>query len=118
MSRKDNCLDNTMAESFFGIMKSELLYAENFESTEAFIKALDNYIEYYNNKSQVKWKESGAIPNSFSNRIVNNLSNFLGSLHCGMSPLYAMKDDSSPISELIYVGICRTVDDDFVRVSA
>ena len=64
MSRKDNCLDNTMAESFFGIMKSELLYAENFESTEAFIKALDNYIEYYNNKSQVKWKESGAIPNS------------------------------------------------------
>lgn len=45
-----------MAESFFGIMKSELLYAENFESTEAFIKALDNYIEYYNNKSQVKWE--------------------------------------------------------------
>ena len=37
---------------------------------------------------------------------------------CGMSPLYAMKDNSSPISELIYVGICRTVDDDFVRVSA
>ena len=36
----------------------------------------------------------------------------------GMSPLYAMKDDSSPISKLIYVGICRTVDDDFVRVSA
>ena len=61
MSRKDNCLDNTMAESFFGIMKSELLYAENFESTEAFIKALDNYIEYYNNKSQVKWKESGCL---------------------------------------------------------
>ena len=68
--------------------------------------------------SREERKESGAIPNSFSNRIVNNLSNFLGSLHCGMSPLYAMKDDSSPISELIYVGICRTVDDDFVRVSA
>ena len=60
-----------MAESFFGIMKSELLYAENFESTEAFIKALDNYIEYYNNKSQVKWKESGAMFNQ---------SNFLGVL--------------------------------------
>ena len=80
MSRKDNCLDNTMAESFFGIMKSELLYAENFESTEAFIKALDNYIEYYNNKSQVKWKESGAIPNSFNYWIVFNPSNFLGAL--------------------------------------
>lgn len=76
MSRKDNCLDNTMAESFFGI----ILYAENFESTEAFIKALDNYIEYYNNKSQVKWKESGAIPNSFNNWIMFNQSNFLGVL--------------------------------------
>ncbi len=40
-----------------------------------------------------------------------------GASRCGMSPLYAMKDNSSPISELIYVGICRTVDDDFVRVS-
>ena len=86
MSRKDNCLDNTMAESFFGIMKSELLYAENFESTEAFIKALDNYIEYYNNKSQVKWKESGTIPNSFYYGIMFNLSNFWGSLQKSDSP--------------------------------
>ena len=39
MSRKGNCLDNAMAENFFGIMKSELLYAEKFESPEAFIKA-------------------------------------------------------------------------------
>ena len=43
MSRKGNCLDNAMAENFFGIMKSELLYAENFESPEVFIKALDKY---------------------------------------------------------------------------
>lgn len=28
MSRKGNCLDNSMMENFFGIMKSELLYAE------------------------------------------------------------------------------------------
>lgn len=47
MSRKGNCLDNAMAEDLFGIMKSERLYAENFESAPTFIKALDNYIEYY-----------------------------------------------------------------------
>ncbi len=41
-----NCLDNATAENFFGIMKSELLYAEKFESPEAFIKTLDEYIEY------------------------------------------------------------------------
>lgn len=50
MSRKGNCLDNAMAENFFGIMKPELLYAEKFKSAEDFIKALDEYIDYYNNK--------------------------------------------------------------------
>lgn len=38
-----------MEENFFGIMKSELLYAENFEWSKP-LKAWDNYIEYYNNK--------------------------------------------------------------------
>ena len=61
MSRKGNSLDNAMAENFFGIMKSELLYTENFESPEAFIKALDNYIEYYNNKS-IKARLNGKSP--------------------------------------------------------
>ena len=50
MSRKGNCLDNSMMENFFGIMKSELLYAEKFESAQAFINALEEYIDYYNNK--------------------------------------------------------------------
>ena len=61
MSRKGNCLDNAMAENFFGIMKSELLYAENFESSEAFMKALDEYIDYYNNK-RIKSRLKGKNP--------------------------------------------------------
>ncbi len=61
MSRKGNCLDNAMAENFFGIMKSELVYAEKFESTEAFMKALVEYIEYYNNK-RIKTRLKGKSP--------------------------------------------------------
>ena len=61
MSRKGNCLDNAMAENFFGIMKSELLYAEKFESPEAFIKALHEYIDYYNNK-RIKSRLKGKSP--------------------------------------------------------
>ena len=61
MSRKGNCLDNAMAENFFGIMKSELLYAENFESSDAFMKALDEYIDYYNNK-RTKSRLKGKSP--------------------------------------------------------
>lgn len=59
MSRKGNCLDNAMAENFFGIMKSELLYAEKFQTVDDFIKALEEYIDYYNNiriKSRLKGK--------------------------------------------------------------
>ena len=61
MSRKGNCLDNAMVENFFGIMKSELLYAEKFDSPEAFIKALDEYIDYYNNK-RIKSRLKGKSP--------------------------------------------------------
>ena len=61
MSRKGNCLDNAMAENFFGIMKSELLYAEKFDSPEAFITALDEYIDYYNNR-RIKSRLKGMSP--------------------------------------------------------
>ena len=61
MSRKGNCLDNAMAENFFGIMKSELLYAGKFESPEAFMKALEEYIDYYNNK-RIKNRLNGMSP--------------------------------------------------------
>ena len=61
MSRKGNCLDNAVAENFFGIMKSELLYAEKFESSDEFIKALEEYIEYYNNK-KIKERLNGKSP--------------------------------------------------------
>lgn len=61
MSRKGNCLDNAMAENFFGIMKSELLYAEEFETPEDFIKSLEEYIDYYNNK-RIKNRLNGKSP--------------------------------------------------------
>ncbi|MDE6223154.1 MAG: IS3 family transposase, partial [Muribaculaceae bacterium] len=39
----------------------ELLYVEKFESPQAFIKALDEYIEYYNNK-RIKSRLKGKSP--------------------------------------------------------
>ena len=81
MSRKGNCLDNAMAENFFGIMKSELLYTENFESPEAFIKALDKYIEYYNNQSLSNFLGSlqslFETASFFIHNPINNIPNFI-----------------------------------------
>ncbi len=50
MSRKGNCLDNAVMENFFGILKSELLYLQEFSSIEHFRKELEEYIDYYNNR--------------------------------------------------------------------
>lgn len=50
MSRKGNCLDNAVMENFFGILKSELLYLQKFNSVEHFRRELDEYIDYYNNR--------------------------------------------------------------------
>jgi len=48
MSRKGNCLDNAVIENFFGLLKSELLYLQEFESMEHFKQELIEYLDYYN----------------------------------------------------------------------
>ena len=50
MSRKGNCLDNSVMENFFGRLKVEMFYGEKFESVNAFIQRLQEYIYYYNNE--------------------------------------------------------------------
>ena len=61
MSRKGNCLDNSVMENFFGLLKSELLYLRDFESIDEFKIELENYIDYYNNK-RIKEKLKGLSP--------------------------------------------------------
>lgn len=61
MSRKGNCLDNAVMENFFGILKSELLYLQEFYSVEHFIQELVEYLDYYNNR-RIKAKLKGLSP--------------------------------------------------------
>ena len=49
MSRKGNCLDNSVMENFFGRLKIEMFYGETFASVDEFISRLKEYINYYNN---------------------------------------------------------------------
>ena len=48
MSRKGKCLDNCIAENFFGLLKTEFYYMNKSSSVEEFKKALVEYIAYYN----------------------------------------------------------------------
>ena len=61
MSRKGNCLDNAVMENFFGLLKSELLYLQEFDSIEHFKNELIEYLDYYNNR-RIKAKLKGLPP--------------------------------------------------------
>ncbi len=52
MSRKGNCLDNSPTENFFGRMKEEMYYGkeDEYSSLKELRKAIETYIEYYNNQ--------------------------------------------------------------------
>lgn len=67
MSRKGNCLDNAVIESFFGTIKSELFYLKKYSNIAELNKEIIDYISYYNNDrikahlngmSPVKYRES------------------------------------------------------------
>ncbi len=88
MSRKGNCLDNAVIENFFKLLKSELLYLQEFRPWNTSNWNSIEYLDYYNNR-RIKAKLKGLPPaihrqqalfgclNNFYFRI---LSNFSGSL--------------------------------------
>ena len=60
MSRKGNCYDNCIMETFFGRLKNEMFYGyeKDYKSFEDFAKAIEEYINYYNNEriqAKTKW---------------------------------------------------------------
>lgn len=50
MSRKGNCLDNSIMENFFSIIKQEMYNKKVFYSFEELEQAIIEYIHYYNHK--------------------------------------------------------------------
>lgn len=53
MSRKGNCWDNAVAESFFGSIKTELIYQQRFDSRIKATMAIFDYIEIFYNKKRL-----------------------------------------------------------------
>ena len=63
MSRKGNCMDNSIMESFFGIMKNEMYYGHEaeYKNFEQFKAVVEKYIRYYNNE-RIKMKSGWMSP--------------------------------------------------------
>jgi transposase InsO family protein len=53
MSRKANCWDNAVAESFFGALKSELVHRETYKTRKEAEMSIFEYIEIFYNRSQL-----------------------------------------------------------------
>ena len=52
MSRKGNCWDNAVAESFFHTLKTEVIYLEDFDTREQTQTAVFEYIEVFYNRQR------------------------------------------------------------------
>jgi transposase InsO family protein len=52
MSRKGDCWDNAVAESFFGIMKTELVYHEQYRDHQDALHSIFEYIEAFYNRER------------------------------------------------------------------
>lgn len=69
MSRKGNCIDNSPMENFFGKMKNEMFYGNeySFKTLEDLKVAMEEYIEYYNTQ-RITAKLKGLTPVQYSNQ--------------------------------------------------
>jgi len=64
MSRRGNCHDNSVMENFFGLLKQEIYYGNEFYSFEELKEAIEDYIKYYN-EERIKCKLDWLSPVQF-----------------------------------------------------
>ena len=69
MSRKGNSIDNGLIECFFGLLKSEMYYGQEYKykTIEKLGVAIEEYIDYYNHK-RIKSKLKGLTPAQYRNQ--------------------------------------------------
>lgn len=53
MSRKGNCFDNAVAESFFGTLKTEMVYLTKYRTRKEARQAIFEYIEVFYNRMRL-----------------------------------------------------------------
>ena len=61
VSRRGNCYDNAVIESFFAILKSECFYSRSYHSITGLQAEIEEYLVYYNQK-RIKLDLKGLSP--------------------------------------------------------
>jgi putative transposase len=65
MSRRGNCWDNAVAESFFSSLKKERIKKRIYTTRELAIAEIDEYIETFYNRTRRHSHLSGVSPEVF-----------------------------------------------------
>ncbi len=65
MSRRGNCWDNTVAESFFGSLKKERVRKRIYQTMDEAINDLFNYIEMFYSPRRLHSYLGGVSPEAF-----------------------------------------------------
>jgi len=68
MSRKGNCWDNAVAESFFSALKLELVHHERFRTRQEAIDKIFDYIEVFYNRQRVHSTNNYLSPMEYEER--------------------------------------------------
>lgn len=73
-SRKGNCMDNSLMENFFGILKNEMFYGHEseFESLNNLKENIEDYIKWYN-EERINVKRNGLSPLEYRQQSVSQL---------------------------------------------
>jgi len=71
MSRKGNCWDNAVAESFFKTMKTEMVYQRTFKTKEQAYLAIFEYIEVWYNRKRIHSSLGYLTPLEVEKTIIN-----------------------------------------------
>jgi putative transposase len=72
MSRKGNCWDNAVAESFFHTLKTALIYLEDFDTREQAQTAVFEYIEVFYNRQRCHSANGYLAPLAYEQALKTN----------------------------------------------
>ncbi len=75
MSRKGNCWDNAVAESFFKTLKVELIYQNKYQTREEAELSIFEYIETWYNQNRRHKHLNNLTITEYHKSIINNLKN-------------------------------------------
>jgi transposase InsO family protein len=73
MSRKGNCWDNAVPESFFGILKNELIHHERFKTRQEAKDKIFDYIEVFYNRMRIHSANDYFAPAEYEARYLAQL---------------------------------------------